>query len=312
MGRAGNGFHRRGWRVGAAAGLVVVGLVCVATAWATLLTPEPVVTAKGRQIRPSAAPAGAYLAYSQSRPGHPDVFDVYVKPAGTPRYKVNTRGQGFAGGIDGTTLIWQSVRDGQSDLRLFDLASHTRSVPAGVNTRRWEFGPTISGDWILYGQTWGRAPNWRVILHNTNTSETRILDERVNRPHTQVSPGQVNGDYATWESMNYRTNVRTCFCIRSRPRRRRSCQGPPASCSTHPSVTPDGTVFYLRSGLGCGHDVLREYAAGVDTPLARLPRGYDALTNTFAVDEGGGVTSVYFDCVQCSTGKSHIYKITVS
>ena len=36
------------------------------------------------------------------------------------------------------------------------------------------------------------------------------------------------------------------------------------------------------------------------------------LTSTFAVDEGGGVTSVYFDRVQCSTELSHIYKVTVS
>jgi Tol biopolymer transport system component len=304
-------FHRLGWRVGAA-GLVVVGLVGVATAWATLLTPEPVVTAKGRQIHPSAAPAGAYLAYAQSRPGHPDVFDAYVKPAGTPRYKLNTRGQGFAGGIDGTTLIWQSVRNGQSDLRLFDLASHTRSVPAGVNTRRREFAPTISGDWILYGQTWGRAPNWRVILHNTNTSETRILDERVNRPRTQVSPGQVNGDYATWESINDRTSVLNVFLYQISTATTTKLPRPRGKLQYLPSVTPAGTVFYLRAGFGCGHDVLREYAAGVDTPLARLPRDYDALTNPFAVDEGGGVTSVYFDRVQCSTGKSHIYKITVS
>ena len=42
------------------------------------------------------------------------------------------------------------------------------------------------------------------------------------------------------------------------------------------------------------------------------PAGYDVFTKTFAVDEGAGVTSVYFDRVQCSTGKSHVYKITVS
>jgi hypothetical protein len=306
-------YHRRGLRMGAAAGVVVVGLVCAATAWATLLTPEPVVTAKGRQIHPSAAPTGAYLAYSQSRPGDRFAFDVYVKPAGTPRFKVNTRGQGFAGGIDGTTLIWQSVRNnGRSDLHLFDLASRTRSVPAGVNTRRWEFAPTISGDWILYGQNWARAPGWRVILHNTNTSETRILAERVHRPSREVSPGQVNGDYATWESVNRRTSVLNVFLYQISTATTTKLPRPTGKLQYSPSVTPDDTVFYLRSGLGCGHDVLREYAAGVDTPLARLPRGYDALTNTFAVDEGGGITSVYFDRVQCSTGKSHIYKLTVS
>src|SRR6476469_8415587 len=92
-------FQRRSGRLGAAVGLLVVGLVGVATAWATLVTPEPVVTAKGRQIHASAALAGAYLAYSQSRPSSFGSFDVYVQPAGTPRFKVNGRGQGFAGGI---------------------------------------------------------------------------------------------------------------------------------------------------------------------------------------------------------------------
>jgi hypothetical protein len=42
-----------------------------------------------------------------------------------------------------------------------------------------------------------------------------------------------------------------------------------------------------------------------------MPQGYD-IFRTFAVDEGGGVTSVYFSRYQCSTGTSHIYKITVS
>ena len=306
-------FHRRGWRVGAA-GVVVVGLVGVATAWATLLTPQPVVTAKGRQVIPSAAPAGAYLAYSQSRPGHPDQYDVYAKAAGTPRFKVNKRGQAFGGGIDGTTLIWQSIRNGQSDLRLFDLASHTGSVPAGVNTRRWEFWPTISGQWILYGQTWSYRPrNWRVILHDTNTSETRILGERVNRRHTDVVPGQVNGDYATWYSYSSRTRAANVFQYQISTATTTKLPRPTGKLQYLPSVTPAGTVFYVRSGLGCGkHVVLHEYAAGVDTALAVLPAGYDVYYKTFAVDEGGGVTSVYFDRTQCSTGKSHVYKITVS
>jgi Tol biopolymer transport system component len=239
---------------------------------------------------------------------------VYVKPAGTPRYKLNKRGQGFAGGIDGSTLIWQSLRNGQSDLRLFDLAGHTGSVPAGVNTRRWEFWPTISGDWILYGQIWGSRPlNWRVILHDTNTSETRILDERVNRPHTQVTPGQVNGDYATWASYNSRTRVSNVFLYQISTATTTKLPRPTGKSQDYPSVTPAGTVFYTRGGLGCGkHVVLHEYAAGVDTAMAVLPTGYDVFTKTFAVDEGAGVTSVYFDRVQCSTGKSHVYKITVS
>ncbi|HSS55858.1 MAG TPA: hypothetical protein VLK79_14515 [Gaiellales bacterium] len=307
-------FHRRGWRVGAAAGVVVVGLVGVATAWATLLTPEPVVTAKGRQFTASAAPGGANVAYAQSRPGHPDAFDMYVKPAGLPRYKVNRRGYAFGGGIDGTTLIYQSIRNGQSDLRLFDLAGRTGSgVPAGVNTRRWEWGPRISGDWILFGRAWNLRPrNWQIVLHNTSTSETRILDERINRRHTELQPGQVNGDYAVWGSVNFRTHVDNVFLYQISTQTTTRLPKPTGKLQYFPSVTAGGDVFYARSGVGCAHVVLREYASGVDTPLAVLPRGYDVGFNTYAVDEGAGVTSVYFDRYQCSTGKRHIYKITVS
>ena len=304
-------FHRRGWRVGAAAGVVVVGLVCAGVAWATLLTPQPVVTAKGRQFAASATPGETYLAYDQSRPGHPNQFDVYVKPAGMRRFKVNTQGHAFGGGIDGTTMIYQSVLRGQSNLRLFDLVTHARSAPAGVNTRRAEFQPTISGDWILYGQEWSHRPvNWRVILHNTNTSETRILVERVNRPHTEVLPGQVNGDFVTWGSLSRTDNV---FRYQISTQTKTKIPVPPGKLLQYASsVTPAGTVFYVRSGFGCGNHVsLREYSSGTDTVLARLPSGYDSFV-TFAVDEGGGVTSLYFERYQCSTGKSHIYKLTVS
>src|SRR6476620_10926225 len=123
-------LRSRGSRLGAGAGLFVLGLVGAGVAWATLLTPQPVVTAKGRQFDASATPGGTYLAYDQSRPGHPNQFDVYVKPAGVPRFRVNRRGLAYGGGIDGTTMIYQSVRHGQSDLRLFDVVTHARSAPA--------------------------------------------------------------------------------------------------------------------------------------------------------------------------------------
>src|SRR3954462_8482334 len=144
-------LHGRGWRVVAGAGLFGTGLVTAGVAWATLLTPQPVVTAKGRQFSASATPGGTYLSYEQSRPGHPNQFAVDVKPAGVRRFKVNTEGVAYGGGIDGTTMIYQSVRSGQSDLRLLGRATHARWTTAAVNTRRRECQSTISGDWILYG-----------------------------------------------------------------------------------------------------------------------------------------------------------------
>jgi hypothetical protein len=40
-------LHNPRWRFGTAAVFAVVGLVCTGVAWAALLTPQPVVTAKG-------------------------------------------------------------------------------------------------------------------------------------------------------------------------------------------------------------------------------------------------------------------------
>jgi hypothetical protein len=306
-------LHGRGWRLGAGAGLFLVGLVSAGVAWATLLTPQPVVTAKGRQFDASATPGGTYLSYDQSRPGHPDQFDVYVKPAGARRFKVNTQGVAYGGGIDGTTMIYQSVRSGQSDLRLFDLVTHARSAPAGVNTKRWEWQPTISGDWILYGQQWGSHPvNGRVILHNTTTAETRILDEQIGKPRRLLFPGQVSGDFATWDRYTPLSRADNVFLYQISTQTKTKIPVPTGRVQYSSSVTPTGTVFYARSGIGCGaHVSLHEYSSGTDTLLARLPSGYDSF-RTFAVDEGAGVTSLYFERLQCSTGKSHIYKLTVS
>src|SRR5947209_4695313 len=304
--------HRHSRQLALAAGVVVTGLACAALAWATLLTPELVVNAKGRQFDASASAGVANIAYAQSRPGHPGQFDVYVKPAGQPRYKVNARGEAFAGGIDGNTLIYQSIRNGQSDLRLFDLATHTRSVPAGVNTRRAEYAPTISGSWILFGRLWHSHPlNSQVILHNTTTSETRVIAERINRRGRDVAPGQLNGDFATWQSDNARTGGANVFLYQISTSASTKVPEPTGKVQYFPAVVPSGAVFYVRCNTNCeAHVVLREYASGVDTPLAVMPRGYD-IFRTFAVDEGSGVTSVYFSRYQCSTGRSHIYKITV-
>ena len=78
-----------------------------------------------------------------------------------------------------------------------------------MNTKRWEFEATVSGDWILFGRVWSSLPsNSQVILHNTNTTETRILAERINQRHSQVQPGQVNGDPAGGTSNSAAVSVR--------------------------------------------------------------------------------------------------------
>ncbi len=121
-GRGQTFMHRRFiTRVGVVCGVALVTLVAASVAHA-LLAPQPVITALGKQYDPAADQAGAHIAYDQNSAAHPNHWDVYVKSA-SGRVKVNPTGQGFVGGIDGTTLIFQQVINGQSNLRLYNLSS---------------------------------------------------------------------------------------------------------------------------------------------------------------------------------------------
>ena len=159
---------------------------------------------------------------------------------------------------------------------LFDLATHARSAPAGVNTNRWEWQPTISGDWILYGQQWGSRPlNGRVILHDTNTAETRVLDEQIGKPRRLLFPGQVSGDFATWDRYTPLAHTENVFLYQISTQTKTKIPVPTGKVQYSSSVTPTGTVFYARSGVGCGtHVTLHEYASGTDT----CSRGCPAAT----------------------------------
>jgi Tol biopolymer transport system component len=301
--------HRRGIVLLAAVlgACIVTGVALAGTA---LQTPQQVTSSSGRQAIPAAAPGGAYLAYAQSRPTHKNVYDVYVKPAGQPRIKVNHRGVGWPGAFDGNTFIYQQAYRGQSDIHLFDLTTHQRSIPSGVNTNRWEWQPSMSNGWILYGQIWGSRPdNDRIILWNSTMSDRRILAHQIGKPDARLWPGQVNGDYATWTRWGRRLNIfRYQITTDTTIKIPRPSDRPQYAAS----VSSDGTVFYVRSRNACGARVfLREYDPQTltDTALAALPPGYD-VNVTYTVDEGGGEHTIYFDRFRCKTGASHIFKIT--
>jgi Tol biopolymer transport system component len=303
--------HRRGLAVLGA--LVLAGTAtAVAIAGTALQTPQQVTHQRGRQTIPAAAPGGAYIAYAQSRRGNRNHFDVYLQQAGHTRIKVNGRGQGWPGGFFGNTFIYQQLNRGQSDIHVFDLTTHHRSVPPGVNTRRWEWQPSISGQWILYGQEWGARPiNDRVILWNAAEQDRRVLDQQIGRPDETLWPGQVSGDFATWTRWARRGTRLNVFRYQISTHTTVKVPRPPRHAQYAASVSSDGTIFYVRSGLACGaHAVLHEYDPGTqtDTALARVPLGYD-VNVTYTVDEDPGHT-VYFDRFRCRTGSSHIFKIT--
>ena len=300
-------MHSRCFAIAAAA---VAGSLLVAGSAGAVPAPEGVIVGPGYQYLGTAAPAGAYIAYSQL--GRDSSPRLYVKAAGGSPVQITKAGLAYDGGFDGTKVIYQLARPrrGTSTIRLYDVVSHQFSEPAGVNTGKWQYGPSISGDWVLFARL-GR--HRRLFLHNESTSETRRIAHIV-KPSNRLDPGQVNGDWAVWSTFDRALDVGDIFNYQIST----GIGGTVGSNGIGqelyaPSVAPNGTVVYVRSRRGCGrHVVLREHVlGGADTALYRVPAGRD-IHKTFIVDEGGGVLSVYFDRSPCSGGRSNIYKLTVS
>lgn len=261
-------------------------------------------TTRAQEARPSAD--ADHLAWTQVARRAATLF---LKPRGEPRKRVNRpRTNGYSGGFEGGTFVYQETRGRRSDLQLYDLATGGRSAPpAGVNTRNWEWHPTISGDWLLFARAHlsGRAD--LVVLRNLVTGETRVLDRLRWRRGTVAEAGQVNGNYAVWFRCTpacdvFRHDIAAGTTTRiGNPGRRQQYD---------PSVTSDGTVYFVQSGRGCGTSVrlVRQPLAGPRRALASLGGGRDSA-HTYALENANGTTTVFFDRVRCSTGAWDVLKV---
>jgi hypothetical protein len=65
-----------------------------------------------------------------------------------------------------------------------------------------------------------------------------------------------------------------------------------------PSVSANGTVYFGRSGFGCGLDtqLVQQALDGTESILHDFPNGRD-FASSYALD--GGTTEVYFDQGRC-------------
>jgi len=290
-----------------------MALALVSAAYAAL-PEQPVLTGVRNEQTPAAGNTGTedVLAWARSRRGHPDLVDAWVRVGTSPAIKLNQAGQGWIGGVDYPTVIYQRIVNGRSNLFLYNLSDGSRpATPTGVNTAKWEWHPTISGDWLLFGRNNNATPTQRVILHNQTTHEERLLATVTRRAHFLV-PGQVNGNWAT-----YMRCTPVCNVIRyDITAQTKKTLGKPATTRPReqygPSVTADGTVYLARSGQSCGGVKLVRFGAldpATGTVVARLAAGYD-LFFTSVRDNAGGSTDVFYDRVRCATDRSDIYKIT--
>jgi hypothetical protein len=296
--------------------LLVVGALGTAPVASALLDDQPLLVGPRNALNPAADWNGGSeaFAWTLSRPRHPQLYDAWVKDGANPAVKLNVGGQGWIGGIDYPTVVYQRIRRGASNIYLYDLATHGRpGTPSGINTGKWEYSPTVSGDWLLFGRADRRLQ--RIILHNMTTGEERVLAKARGGRHI-VYPGQVNGTWATYtrcvpgcDVIRYHIQTGTKTTV-ARPEPRRPLDQYAAS------VTSTGIVYLARSRRTCGGDVriARFFGTGdpsLGTVLVQLPRGRDVGLVMYARENPDASVDVFHGRGKCSKANSwDAYKIT--
>lgn len=290
--------------------IVVIATALVAVPGANALLSQLGVKTTGlyEQV-PAAAEDGStqYFAWSQNSRAHRNHFDAFLTRTGDSRVKLNAKGEGYVGGIDPPVVAYQQVVNGQSNLKLYNADTQTRTgPPAGVNTLDWEWEPSISGDWLLFGRQ--TSSSQFIILRSLTTPTEAILDQGSRFRH----PGQVNADYAVWT----RCNRTTCNVVRrqistvsdtflSKPSTKYQYGG---------AVTSTGIVYVARSGPKCGADVkiVRYFGAGDPaggTIVADLGANGRDFWSAYAKDNADGSVDVFYDRYICGRSTSDIYRI---
>jgi hypothetical protein len=291
--------HRLPPAMRTAALVAVFGLVLpILTAVRASAAPE-VLLGRNRFGEYQAVRGEDFLAWQQNTRKHPGHYDVFARPiSGGDTFRVNAAGtKGANGGIDGDLLVYQQFDRGKSDLKFFDLRSKDRtSPPAGVNTRRWEYWPSMSGQWLLFGRL-ARDGSRDIILYDLSTGDATKLDE-VRGGDTSLVPGQVNGDYAVWHRCTRGTKCNVILYSISDGVETKIPN--PGAFQYAPSVSPDGTVTFARSASGCGNRVrlIRSPLNGPTSVLWQIPSGADVGTTRVFVGTQGNAT-LYFDNFAC-------------
>jgi len=271
-----------------------------------------VITTKADEFNPAAT--DTYIAWNVYVHKH---YVVYAKQFGGARFRVNPTGtDAWAGSIDGTTLTYQQwvSSKGRSDIYTYDLVAKTRSkVGSPVSTDRWEYDGVASGDWVMFARYYRNADR-KIFLFNTSTLELRRLAATSGK-RWLLRSSQVNGNYAVWEKVLLRHGqLAGCaiFLYDIAGETATKLDNPNARCQYASSVNPAGTVYFARSGFGCGKNVVlrQEPLGGSATTIVNFADNHD-VSNLYAVDNGDTTTDVYYDPYRCGRSiQADIVKVT--
>lgn len=290
----------------------VVGATLVGGA-AAGITSSSVKTTGANEQNPAATMS--WFAWTESPADHPNRTNVWAEPRppidGADAFRVNRAGtRAWTGGIEGNELVYQELESGDSDIRRYNLATEQPIANAPINTDKWEWHPSISEDsngdrWILFGRQNTSNFAQKILAYNVTDDVMREL-QATTRSRYSLVPGQVNGDWATWTACRPNCHIRKVNLLGEsattvpRPNSVRHQYGA--------SIADDGTVYFVRSGAGCGANVrIMRRSGGSSQRLIDLPDNRDIFF-TYTSDELGG-SHVFYDRVACGSGAWNIYQV---
>lgn len=271
---------------------------------ASALPLERITNTKADEQRPAITEGS--IAWQRRGTGKRPRYDVMLRADGGGIRRVNPKNkQGFMGDFDGTTLVYQEAgRD--SNIKTFDIVTGARgSYGKPVNTKHWEFWPTRSGDWLMFGRQHIRTARYQLLLHNASTGELRQLTTL--GPKGYLDPGQVSGDWAAWTRCGPGFRCRSFVLQISTGQVTMIPRGAPAQFAA--GVDANGTVYYGNSGRGCGikSRLMRYRQDGTVKQLTKFSKGRDFGSARVHTD-AAGMNHVVIDLGRCDPAASEIYR----
>lgn len=300
---------RRIWVVGFAVSLTV--LAVTGTSLAAPITPVQIFGGQTDQILPGAN--ASFIGWTHNTKAHPRHYDAYVQPlsggmpTGSP-VKLNTgTGFGWFGGIrpDANEAAFQqaNARQTRSDIRIVDLDALplAPTSPPGLNTSAWEFRPTISANWILFGRNLDRRTQIYLYDRKLQTSIVLASARNYRDGNPRIIPDHVTETYATWTKCGAVCNV---YYYNLSTKITTVVPNPNSTHQYNSSVSDTtGNMYFVHSGSGCGESVeILRWHIGDSLPytvVATLPSGYDVAFRTATFNDGSN-DDIYFDRVRCA------------
>ena len=180
------------------------------------------------------------------------------------------------------TVFYQQVSQSHSDIYSFDLDTKTRTkVPGASSKTVWESDPRVSTSSLLFVSYRYRNGAWyrTLVLQNRGTLHTTALGTWKETAYNALIPGSVGVSYATYTICQRFSCRAFVYAIVGGTRQKIPV---PTGKSPYSPVVDEvgGTLYFMRSGRGCGLGVglwslpVTDLSAS-PTKLGSLPAGVD-------------------------------------